>query len=127
MEEGQRIMQHILEEFVSAAHALRSIPVVLLIPAVRHWEEGRRVPAYNDFRMEIMKPSFPDLVIVDLYDAEFDESRFNVLPYTGHASSYGNQVIAQHMAANLKEARLLEARVHRPPHATALRDRRLDQ
>ena len=47
---------------------------------------GRLEPGYDKFKMQIqLERTFRDLVVIDVYDAAFDESRFNVVPFEGHA------------------------------------------
>ena len=54
---------------------------------------GSDQPQYTQFKKQIQR-RYSDLAIVDLMDHEFDRERFHVQPYTGHASAYGNQIIA---------------------------------
>jgi hypothetical protein len=90
--EGSAVMHYLVDKFVTLATEAHSIPVVLLLPrgVTLRQSEAR----YERFADEIQR-RHPDLYVVDLMDQEFDRERFNIRPYGGHASPYGNEVIAR--------------------------------
>ena len=101
--EGTAIMQHIINDFVHITQIAQSIPVIMFIPSTRKWENGRTVPRYWNFKEEILDGGFEDLTVIDVYEAPFDEARFSILPFRGHPSTYGNRVMAEHVAKNIAE------------------------
>lgn len=107
-EEGVQVARHIIEQFRESAVEHGSIPVVLFIPHVNGWENGRKSPPYLEVKNQLLKDAKNDLVIIDIYDAEFDEERFSIRPFKGHPSAYGNGVIAAHVASELKGRGLVE-------------------
>lgn len=40
--------------------------------------------------------------VIDVAEHEFEEERFNIVPFAGHASAYGNQQIARALAQSLR-------------------------
>jgi hypothetical protein len=100
--EGHLILRHILTEFVTTANAVGSQPVLLLVPPVSRWAEGRVTPRYAAFFDSTLSGPLADLLVIDLADAEFDETRFNIAPFTNHASPYGNQIIAREVAVAIR-------------------------
>ena len=106
-QEGRIVVKHILDEFYKATIENDSVPVVLFIPVVNDWKDGRKIPPYHEIRTLLLEDGSKDLFVIDIYDADFDESRFSIQPFQGHPSPYGNQVIASHVASKLKELTLL--------------------
>ena len=100
------IIRHLLREFTHVAQAKGSVPVLLFIPQVgSDWSQGRLEPGYHKFKTQIqLERAFRDLVVIDVYDAAFDESRFSVVPFEDHASVYDNQAhdisrgVSRHLA-----------------------------
>lgn len=106
--EGRNIMEYILMDFVSDTKANGSIPVILFIPNVNeHWSSGRTQPPYLEFKNYFLDKHINKVTVLDVYDAEFDESKFNIIPFKGHASAYGNQSIAKYVTARLTKIGLL--------------------
>ena len=101
-------MRQILSEFSAAARELNTKPVVLFIPDVWRWNEGRKPPPYQDFKETVIKEEFPEILVIDVSDAEFDDAKFNIRSYRGHPSVYGNRVIAAHVADQLRQHGLLD-------------------
>ena len=102
-EEGRMLVSYIFDEFYKATIANDSIPVILFIPDVRDWTDGRKVPPYDEIKALLLEASGEGPLVIDIYDAEFDARRFSVQPFHGHPSAYGNQVIADYVAKILKE------------------------
>ncbi|UCC15062.1 MAG: hypothetical protein JSW21_03690 [Gammaproteobacteria bacterium] len=107
-QEGRLVAQHIVQEFYTATITRGSIPVVLFIPDIRDWKDGRKIPPYHEFRTRLSEHETEVPFTIDIYEAEFDESRFSILPFQGHPSPYGNQVIASHVFSELRELNLIE-------------------
>jgi hypothetical protein len=93
-QEGREVMLYLLRRFVAHAEQHGTRPVLMLIPELHRWKEGRDVPRYGDFVGGVLVQEGLDLLIVDIAEADFDERQFNVAPFEGHASTYGNRVIA---------------------------------
>jgi hypothetical protein len=106
-QEGDLIANHIIKEFYTAARDGGSIPIVLFIPNVKKWKRGRARPPYYEIRERLKESGHKSPIMIDIYDAEFDESRFSILPFQGHSSPYGNKIIAAHIASKLKELNLV--------------------
>jgi hypothetical protein len=62
---------------------------------------------YSDFKMQIPEIETRDFVVLDVFEATFDEYRFNIIPFRDHASVYGNLAIAGYLADQLKAMELL--------------------
>ena len=108
VDEGKIIMRYILEKYVEEVREKGSIPVVLFIPQVRNkMSKSWRQPDYTNFKNTILEDSIENLVVLDVYDAEFKTELFNILPFKGHPSVYGNNVIANYVANNLKKLSLI--------------------
>ncbi len=91
-EEGSAVMHYLVDRFITTTATVNSLPIILFIPRPDTMG-GSDAPQYTQFRKQIQR-RHSDLAIVDLMDHEFDKERFHVQPYEGHASAYGNQVIA---------------------------------
>jgi hypothetical protein len=52
--------------------------------------------------VEETRTRHPELEVVDVFEAEFERERFNIRPFDGHASPYGNQIIAQLLAERIR-------------------------
>ena len=87
-----------LDDFEQSARAAGTRPALLFIPVVNNWAEGRAAPRYANFLQEerLQDSSF---IVIDVADAEFDLARFSILPFRGHPSVFGNEVIAGHILA----------------------------
>jgi hypothetical protein len=99
--EGRGIMLHILAEFVELAKHYGTRPVLLMIPSTSGWNEGRVTPAYKRFLREALPKARLDLLVIDIGDSSFNEREFNLMPFRGHPSVYGNSVIADEVAEAL--------------------------
>ncbi len=99
------LMRAIIDDFVATAAARGARPVVLFIPTVRAgWvDAAARKPPYAAF-VERLRADYAaqPMLVVDVAEAAFDAARFNVRPFEGHASAYGNEIIAGHLAAALR-------------------------
>ena len=94
-------MSGIVDHFMAAAEAAGVYPVVLFIPDVRLWREGRRDPGYARFKHDL-KRERSGLLVIDVAEHEFRDDLFNILPFRGHASAYGNGQIARFLAQRLR-------------------------
>ena len=96
--EGRAILNYLLDDFEQSARAAGTRPALLFIPVVNNWAEGRVAPRYANFlREERLQDS--SFIVIDVADAEFDLARFSILPFRGHPSVFGNEVIAGHILA----------------------------
>ena len=91
--EGLAVMHHIVDDFRRTAQDAGSLPLVLFIPHNRSLERPGP-PSYAAF-MAALRERHEDLILVDVAAQDFERDRFNVAPYRGHASPYGNRVIAK--------------------------------
>ena len=107
-EEGRLVANHIINNFNRAAIENRTTPIVLFIPRVNAWKDGRKKPPYHAVKMQLEKNIEDGPLIIDVADANFDESKFSILAFKGHPSPYGNQVIAAQIAKKLGEWQLVE-------------------
>ncbi len=95
-EEGNTVINFLVDRFVELTTGAGSIPVLLLIPIDSSFEHTEP-PGYSRFKDQV-RERHPIIVVIDLADNEFDRKRFHVSPYRGHASEYGNRVIASIIA-----------------------------
>ena len=75
------------------------------IPSIRtSWvDESKRKPPYASVVKRLRKDyAGQPVLVVDVAEATFDAKRFNVRPFRGHPSRYGNEIIAEHLAAALR-------------------------
>jgi hypothetical protein len=100
-ERAAELMSMIISRFVATVKAAGVTPIILFIPDVRLWGEGRRAPEYENFKDELRHRN-PDLLVVDIAEHDFEEERFNIVPFAGHASAYGNEQIARILAQGLR-------------------------
>jgi hypothetical protein len=91
------LLRSIIERFAAVARQRGHLGVLLFIPRVPSWEHGRGEPPYRAF-VDELRSERPDLLTSDVAEASFEPARFNILPFEGHASVYGNQIIARHIA-----------------------------
>ena len=97
-----RTLDGIVEEFVqlSQAHGFRPVLVMIPMPQDLQRHEQGRPSYYQEFARALVR--YGDrLTVVDVLSRNFDTGRFNLEPYRGHASPYGNQVIADAVFAML--------------------------
>ena len=92
--EGREVILHLLKEFTDRAKQYGTRPVLLMIPDTRAWSDGRVKPTYAAFLRDELDKAQLGLLIIDIADASFKEQQFNVRPFSGHPSAYGNGVIA---------------------------------
>jgi len=91
----------VIGEFISLARKNDVKAVVLFIPMPDDLRarQGDQPPSYAAYlkrlRSEVVAK---DVVIVDPLDAPFDAARFNLRPFQGHASDYGNKILADAVA-----------------------------
>lgn len=97
--DGKAAMLWILAEFRSAVTKAGSIPVVLFFP---QRPKNGVAPSYTQFKQEAMA-QFPDLMILDVADMEFDARRFKLKPHACHPSEYGHSIIAETVRRGLSE------------------------
>lgn len=91
--DGIRVMDKIVSRFVDLADRHGIQPVLLLIPDAAIFKRKEK-PVYAEF-LEDVSRKHSGLLIVDIAQEKFNSEKFNILPYQGHASAYGNEVIAR--------------------------------
>jgi hypothetical protein len=111
-DEGRHLMLYLLSRFAEHARKHGTRGVVLLIPEIHEWKDGRVPPGYGDFLDQVLVPERLGLTIVDVAAHEFDAERFSIAPFAGHASAYGNRVIAD---AVLGALRVMDTKEGRHP------------
>jgi hypothetical protein len=98
---GQTALLHaIIERFVTIARERGQRPVLMFIPRVESWRQARTEPPYREF-VTRLRAEHGDVLTIDVAEASFEPARFNIAPFEGHASPYGNRVIARHLAKAL--------------------------
>ena len=98
--EGRAVMNDLVVRFAAQARAKNSEPVLLFIPsAATLYREI--APGYAGFVAEI-RERHPHMTVIDIAEQEFSRSEFNITPFHGHPSPYGNRVIATALARDLK-------------------------
>jgi hypothetical protein len=110
------LLAAILDEFMRRAHARRLFPIVLFIPDAANLAGGG--PDYRRFCDQLRRRWASERALVlDVAEAEFEPRRFQVEPFVGHASAYGNEIIARHIFAALQADPELAAMIE-PPDPT---------
>ena len=98
--ESKAVLHYLVDRFVSSVQEVGSQPVLLLLPDAIHLKE-RSDPWYLEFKQELRERQ-PELIVVDVYEEEIIGKEFNILPFQGHTSAYGNQIIARALARSLR-------------------------
>jgi hypothetical protein len=91
--EGCVLARHLIDRFVLRARDAGSRPVLLFFPGAEHVRRGTP-PHYRDAR-DAARRDHPELLVVDMAEEDFDRKLWNVIPYHGHLSAYGNEVVAR--------------------------------
>jgi len=99
--ESKLVLQYLVNRFVSRVREAGSQPVLLLLPDAIHLKEHSD-PWYREFEQEVRR-RHPELIVVDVYDEEIIGKDFNILPFQGHTSAYGNRIIAGALARALRD------------------------
>lgn len=94
--EGRAIMNDLVNRFAVVARANGSEPLLLLIPSSATLYK-EMPPGYAGFAAEIRERR-PEMAVVDVAEEEFSRPEFNITPFHGHPSPYGNRVIASALA-----------------------------
>jgi lysophospholipase L1-like esterase len=98
--EGRAIMNDLVDRFVAQVRTKGSEPVLLFIPSSATLFR-EIAPGYAGFAAEI-RQRHPKMTVVDVAEQEFSRPEFNVGPFKGHPSPYGNRVIASALARDLR-------------------------
>ena len=97
--EGIAAMSYVVSDFREAVRSAGSVPVVLFIPT-KPVEDVP--PSYRFFRDRI-RSEYPDLLVIDVAEADFDTKRFKLTPDGAcHPSKYGHSVIADALEPSLR-------------------------
>jgi len=98
-------VRKVIDYFYSMAKNNGVYPVVLFIPEIidlKLYESGEK-SSYEKFATAIESSyDTSELMVIDIFDETFDPAKFNISPYAGHASAYGNRVIAQSIYRHLQ-------------------------
>ncbi len=99
------VMRELVNIFYSLSQKYKFKPVLVFIPDsydLKRKEKGK-AQSYARF-IESLRSDFGDkgMVIVDILDEDLDAPLFNVMPYAGHASAYGNKAIAKAIYEKIK-------------------------
>ena len=98
--EGRAVMNGLVDRFFAQARAKGSEPVLLFMPSTATLYKGV-TPGYAGFAAEI-RERHPKMTVIDIAEQEFSRTEFNVAPFRGHPSPYGNRVIASALARDLR-------------------------
>jgi hypothetical protein len=97
--EGRAVMNALVDRFATQVRNEGSEPALLFIPSTATLFQGI-APGYTGFAAEI-RGRLPEMIVVDIAEEEFSLREFNVMPFRGHPSPYGNRVIASALAREL--------------------------
>jgi hypothetical protein len=90
--EVREIMKALVREFVRASRDKDVRPTILFL-------SSRERPRYAGFVRELRSEyRDEDVPIIDASEAERIEARFRISPGAGHASAYGNEIVAKQIA-----------------------------
>jgi len=86
------IMKALIKEFVATSNNYNIRPVILFLSF------GKPRP-YSSFVAELRKEYHTQAIdVIDIANADFDLTKVRIKPDEGHASPYGNEVVAKHIA-----------------------------
>ena len=108
MVEPRRRLRAVVHRFAETTGRYGVRPVVLMIPM---GDDLRRRNDGKDWSYRELVSKLRDiygsgsLVVVDPLENDFDPARFHLRPFAGHASPYGNRVLADAVAARLSVVR----------------------
>lgn len=105
-----KVMRFIVEKFYSLSEEFNFVPVVVFIPEafdIRQ-NENKKPVTYGNFIKNITEDyAGKKIIFVDVLKSQFAGPKFNIAAYQGHASAYGNKVIAAKIFENLKNRNML--------------------
>jgi hypothetical protein len=99
--ESKAVLNYLVDRFLSSVQEAGSQPVLLLLPDAIHLKEHSK-PWYGELKQQLRERQ-PGLVVVDVYEEEIIGEDYNILPFEGHTSAYGNQVVARAQARQLED------------------------
>ena len=88
----------IINSFYNHSQDNGYLPVVVFIPNHTELKNRRKgwKSSYDEFVKNMNnKYNSKRIIFVDIYKKEFEERYFNIKEFEGHASPYGNKIIAQ--------------------------------
>ena len=97
-------LSYVIRRYVGLSKHYEFTPVFVIIPMPEdlHNIQSNDKTFYSEF-LEVTKREFKgDLFVVDVLGQNFDMERFNLRPFSGHASAYGNWVIASAIYENIR-------------------------
>lgn len=105
-ERPTEMMRVIIDRFYGLSVEYGFTPVVLFIPEIhglRMKQEGK-TPGYAEFLARLEADyAGKGLVAVDVFEEDFDPAKFSKVPFAGHASPYGDRVIANAVYGKIKD------------------------
>ncbi len=104
---ARSVLLYVLERFVDLSQRYDFVPVFVVVPMpedLLNINDGGK--SFFGVLVEEVAQKFGDrLLVVKVLDQTFAFDRFHVRPYSGHASAYGNQIIAEAIHKNISAAR----------------------
>ncbi|MBI5814204.1 MAG: hypothetical protein HZB29_01185 [Nitrospinae bacterium] len=92
------VMNEIVRRFHALSRERGFMPILLFIPEAHDLklkDRGEKA-SYATFKEGLVNNGeMSGLVVADALDENFETDKFNIAPYSGHASAYGNRIIAQ--------------------------------
>ena len=102
--EGIAAMHLIVAEFRQTVLDAGSLPVLLFIP---HSAKEGSQPSYLEFKQAVAR-EYPDLLVLDVSETQFDRKKFRLKPANCHPSEYGHSVIAKTVRDGLAHAQSMQ-------------------
>jgi len=97
------IFRAIMGEFVMLSQEYDFRPILVMIPMGEDLRlRDAEKPSTYGTALAVLRQDFGDkLTILDTLDEPFEASQFNLKPFAGHASPYGNRAIASAIFSSL--------------------------
>ncbi|MGN7611564.1 hypothetical protein ACQZV8_05695 [Magnetococcales bacterium HHB-1] len=107
-------LKALITRFYQTAVTYKRTPILLVIPSRENvrdrFKKGEKYQAPHHTFIEKLKKTYQDkMIVIDLIQHPFDDQMFHLKPFTGHASEYGNRIIAEIIYQKIK--------AHLPKHS----------
>jgi hypothetical protein len=102
--DSMQLLTQIIEEFERFSREYRVTPWVLFVPShsdLRLFQQRAAVPYQKYLQGLRARQRLGQVRILDALEEDFDAQQFFIKPFEGHASVYGNAVIAQALHTQL--------------------------
>jgi hypothetical protein len=95
-ERGVDTLTFILSRFVglSEQYGFQAVFVVVPMPADLIAIRDGKAAFFSEFREQIARDFGEQLLVIDVLSQPIDLARFHLKPFSGHASAYGNHIVA---------------------------------